>query len=760
MKKNLLFALAAAVLTIAGCSKGDLEERVDNLESRVTTLEEQVKYLNEKTVPGLQATVAAIQAGVQVTSVTSTTNGYTIVFSNGTTAVITNGTDGTNGVDGEKGEKGDTPVISAKEVDGVFYWTADGEFLLDADGNKIPVHATLPQFRINQGKWQVTYDEGKTWTTVETMGSGDTTTTISIEDGTDTVTFWIGDKSYVIEKETAFYISFEQREDIGVPTGYTISIPYTISGVKDDDVVEVDVLNVMGDWKAEVVATDSKSGVVKATNNSGTEGKIFVYAANGRGKTDIKSLCFEEGVLTAVADVKTIPAEGGEFCVAVTTNMDYNISATNGGTSWLSIKADTKAVHTDSLIFVAAANTAAAARTSTVSVINPATDSTVLDVVVLQEGTAGTTTKYEDYLGTWLVGSNQVTVAAKEEGKSYTISGLFTWASTYGSNTVEALYDEATSNFVIMEQALGDYQNSSYGTCTNFLTGLFSANSKTYLHYYSPKGNSSTPYALFNGNIDKEGNIECSFGYCMLGTQFVGYAVRWIIQSGTSAGAGNYRVSATTTPLKFSKIQPASEDYKAWLGQWTVTGANNASFTINVEEKLANFTYTVTGWQGNYSQTADYDTDTKSIVLNANSSLAVATNKSVKYNDSTYVCSYYYNGYIAYNGATSRCSGTYPAAAGTIAADGTATLTGKTVKISSGTVCDITRLGLTAIGTNSVSGTSITLTMSGYATFPCTMTRPSSSSSVKTDTPLVAMPDLSVVSVSDGNDEAAVTETL
>ena len=44
-----------------------------------------------------------------------------------------------HGEKGEQGNKGDTPVVSVKQdADGKYYWTINGEWLLD-NGNKIPV---------------------------------------------------------------------------------------------------------------------------------------------------------------------------------------------------------------------------------------------------------------------------------------------------------------------------------------------------------------------------------------------------------------------------------------------------------------------------------------------------------------------------------------------------------------------------------------------------------------------------------------------
>ena len=149
MKKLFLSLFSAVALLAVSCSEpyddSALSGRIDNLESRVAQLEEMCRQINTN-IASLQTIVSALQNNDYITGVTPITEngetiGYTISFTKSQPITIYHGEDGangTNGTDGKDGEDGHTPQISVKKgADGIYYWTLDGEWLLDADGNKI-----------------------------------------------------------------------------------------------------------------------------------------------------------------------------------------------------------------------------------------------------------------------------------------------------------------------------------------------------------------------------------------------------------------------------------------------------------------------------------------------------------------------------------------------------------------------------------------------------------------------------------------------
>ena len=178
--------LCLLVFTILSCSKYDDSEiwdYVKGMNSRLTALEEKCKEMNTN-ITSLQTLVGAFESGDYITNVTPVkkdgiTIGYTISFLKSEAITIYNGTDGVNGTNGTNGY---TPVIGVKkDTDGLYYWTVDGEWLLDDEGNKVRASAIdgqdgtngtngingdngiTPLLKIENEYWYVSYDSGASW---------------------------------------------------------------------------------------------------------------------------------------------------------------------------------------------------------------------------------------------------------------------------------------------------------------------------------------------------------------------------------------------------------------------------------------------------------------------------------------------------------------------------------------------------------------------------------------------------------------------
>lgn len=207
LKVSAALAVALASATaLTGChdETKDLWDDLGELTDRVDRLEAAVAKTNGD-LEALQTIINALQNSVTVTAVDKTTNGYVIKFSNGTTATISDGADGTDGTN--------APVISVElGTDGLYYWTVDGQPMLDANGQPMlasgpqgnpgeqgpaGADAIAPQVRINPDNkmWEISTDGGTTWISTgvvaqgTTGASGDSLFTLVNTDNPDYIVF-------------------------------------------------------------------------------------------------------------------------------------------------------------------------------------------------------------------------------------------------------------------------------------------------------------------------------------------------------------------------------------------------------------------------------------------------------------------------------------------------------------------------------------------------------------------------------------------
>lgn len=335
-----------------------------------------------------------MQSRDYITSVTPLTEngsviGYTVSFAKSPAIVIyhgKNGTDGTNGSDGSdgtNGKDGHSPIVSVRQdTDGNWYWTLDGEWLEDAQGNRIRANGLdgqdgqdgqngsngqdgqdgiTPMLKIENGRWMLSLDEGDTWTDIgQATGAngqdgqdgkdGDSMFS-SVTVGDDVVTFVLSDGTTIsVPKKAPFDIVFSNTDAIRCTPGSTYRISYTIEGA--DDATEIEALAQDG-LKASIERTDRASGAVVVTLPLAIveRSTVVVLLTDGRGNTLMKSLNFVVGTA------------GGTVEVPLQTNLNYRVEIAGDAASWLHLAPATRAaLREETLTFIADANTGAVRR--------------------------------------------------------------------------------------------------------------------------------------------------------------------------------------------------------------------------------------------------------------------------------------------------------------------------------------------------------------------------------------------------------------
>ncbi|WP_308660537.1 leucine-rich repeat protein [Alistipes shahii] len=404
MKKLLSLLMCGLLLFGCGDKYDDsaLRNDLNDLENRVTKLEELCKQMNTN-ISSLQKIVDALQDNLSISKVEQISDGYIIYFSDGSTATIKNGKD-----------SGDAPVIGVKQdTDGCYYWTLDGEWLTDEKGNKVKAQGTdgkdgidgedgndgvdgedgvdgtngkdgkdgiTPQLKIENGRWMLSMDNGKTWTDIgqatgadgkdgedgadgtdgeDGVDGKDGTNGIfkSVTEDDDNVYFTLEDDSVITipkSDNSKFAIAFDATDIAILNGGESKTIFYTITGATENTVVKAIAQD---GWKAKVNATSADKGTITITApNPIVESEILVFANDGSYRTVMVSLnCMQGQINIADNSIDATPA-GGTQEIKLTTNLDYTVEIPDNAKSWLSLAPQTRAMREDTIVFEVTAN--------------------------------------------------------------------------------------------------------------------------------------------------------------------------------------------------------------------------------------------------------------------------------------------------------------------------------------------------------------------------------------------------------------------
>ena len=262
MKRLSALFAAITLLLASGCSQYDdsgLWNSVTSLEERVYQLEQLCNQMNTN-ISSLQTIVTVLQTNDCITGITPVTEkgkeiGYTITFTQSSPITIYHGKEGEKGETGATGQNGHTPVIGAKQdTDGFYYWTLDGEWLTDGD-NKIKAQGDAgpegepgitPQLKIENNYWEVSYDNGRSWTQLG-KATGESSDSIfkhiDYTTSSDYVVFELFDGTTLQLPKIS-----ELAIDLGVNSlafqiDETQTVSYLIKGGSADNVIKAELLN-------------------------------------------------------------------------------------------------------------------------------------------------------------------------------------------------------------------------------------------------------------------------------------------------------------------------------------------------------------------------------------------------------------------------------------------------------------------------------------------------------------------------------------
>lgn len=512
MKKlSILLGILLAALTLPqGCSydDSDLWNAVGDLDGRVGALEEAVRNLTDQT-----ATLQQILDGkLFLESVEETEHGrvlHLITVSGEMRTIVIH-----DGKDGADGSPVAPPAIGvAADATGNWYWTIDGEPLLDADGNRVPVNGTdgadgadgkTPAFKVDeQGRWLISFDNGITWTGPYGQATGadaDTFfTSITVNpDGKTAVITLVDGSSVTVVLYREFNIAFD-IEGVMVPSGRSVDIPFHVTGATAATMVEA--IGRDG-WTADVSQDIPAAGIIRVGAPDGRTGtgRVTVYASDGADKTIMRTLTFVAGNVSVSTTSIDISQAGGTADVTVTTNVDFTATVEPEAASWLTLlQGRAYETRTETLTISVSANPGAYARTGRiylshdgsvvetilvvqapvtfsrdklVFVVDPSITGGKITLPSLNLADGSLTVDWGDgsaplTSATSLIDANAPSHTYTDPSQSYTIriSGRFTAMNIRGSNYAGSFINEGITDVV-------QWGTSPYSTITAGIAGL------------------------------------------------------------------------------------------------------------------------------------------------------------------------------------------------------------------------------------------------------------------------------------------------
>ena len=359
--KVLSMALVAA-LAISCYDDTKVWEKLDSLEAKLTELTSQVNSVS--------SIVSALEQKVYVKAVTEVTGGYEIEFTDGKKVTVKDGKDGAN-----------APEIGAtKDVDGIYYWTLGGEWLLDAAGNKVPAGMGQPKLKTENGQWYISAD-GKDWALI---GPDVACTIKNVAVAADAVTFTLADGTeIVIPLVQVIDITFDIPEE-NVYGAESLEFAYVITGGTEKNRVAA----ICTSGVASVTATDANNGVIKLSSLTGADFECTVFVTDGVERTIFKTLKFRSGVFTTEENEIYLGFDATTVTIPVSTSMEFVVTPE---CDWITLPAETRAeVRTEEIVLNVAANDGMTARSAYVSFVpkDEAAADMAFKVAVFQDGHA------------------------------------------------------------------------------------------------------------------------------------------------------------------------------------------------------------------------------------------------------------------------------------------------------------------------------------------------------------------------------------
>lgn len=397
-RKLLGLALSVLLLPATGCERTfvddlfDIHKEIDILKESHEEMRKRLDNLNESAVT-LQAIIDVLSSGYFVDQIdpvleAGVETGYLFHFTNGREITVLHGRDGLDG---------HTPVLSVTQVEGKYYWTVDGQLLVDDEGTPVPVLSdtfTSPRFSISNGYWYLSFDGGATWRLLGQATGEDG------QYGADGVQHFIrvdkdSDPKFVVfVLADGTVLSIPRRPDIrlvldsadeAVPIAEreTVQVGYRLTSATENTVVSV---SSDGYYAAKVIPDDAQSGVISITcPRTYADGVVNVLVFEDTGIVDSHIIRFKERSMTFPEGLEFEVPPGDEPVLVPydQVNFPFHLVVDDLSDTWLEI--GEMGTGESGVIYIEADRNEGVSRTGTVYVVPDNSEQVYAAIFVTQQ---------------------------------------------------------------------------------------------------------------------------------------------------------------------------------------------------------------------------------------------------------------------------------------------------------------------------------------------------------------------------------------
>jgi hypothetical protein len=377
--KRIFGIILSCIMVFSSCENAFRDE-ISEIHKEIDELRVMLENANSN-IEALQTIVTALENNDYVTGVTPLIEngkeiGYTINFSKSGPITI---------------HQGEAPLMNVrKDTDGIWYWTLNGDWLIDGDGNKVRAEGVAPVLEIRNDRWYISYDDGETWIDLGNSKGDSWFKDVQVFEGE--IVFVMADGTeFAVPRNARVQIHLDVTNDeTGVLPGSEIVINYTLENATEKTFVTA---SSNGVYSVRVEESGRESGkiIIKAPYIY-ADGYINIMVSDGSSYSFIKVVNFYENKMEINHSMEYIvPATGGKIEVPFKANFDYEFKVEGDAASWLSVTDEnaTKADMKPGKITINVANNPEdSQRTGKISIIPSNSAGDVYDEIVINQESA------------------------------------------------------------------------------------------------------------------------------------------------------------------------------------------------------------------------------------------------------------------------------------------------------------------------------------------------------------------------------------